>query len=235
MAIPFTFYGDLLGISNTYKLSPDAAYQKLDRFYNLCFQHLKSACNGGLTQVNLFSDSMFFWGDNARAALELLKQLYVDLTKEGILLRGSIVSGKLGFDPRFTVSNFQKNLPQGDILPRAVGLASSCKGARLIIDPEIARSLLPCVEWQTVEGYLRSQHRHTNIPAFDTKRFICPVPKGDVYELLYFYPLQASIPIDHDVTIHFLQKVSEMVSKEVAEHYAETIGVLKRSRLRIQC
>ena len=38
----FTFYGDLLGISNAYKLSPKAAYQKLNSFYNLCFQHLKN-------------------------------------------------------------------------------------------------------------------------------------------------------------------------------------------------
>src|SRR5882724_8928798 len=104
--MPFTFYGDLLGISNAYKVSPDAAYEKLDRFYNLCFQHLKSACSGNHARVNLFSDSIFFWGDNQRLALQLLKQLYVDLTSEGLLLRGAIVDGKLGFEPRFTVENF---------------------------------------------------------------------------------------------------------------------------------
>lgn len=230
--MPFTFYGDLLGVSNAYKLSSDAAYEKLDRFYNLCFQHLKSACRGNHAKVNLFSDSIFFWGDNQRLALELLKQLYVNLISEGLLLRGAIVHGKLEFDPRFTVENFEKNLPRGDILPRAVGFASSCKGARLIVDREIAHSQLPGVEWHTVEGYLQSHQRHQNISRFDTRRYICPVPDGTAYELLYFYPIQRGIRLDYDAVIRRLQSTSEMASKEVAEHYTETINLIKRSQLR---
>jgi hypothetical protein len=232
--MPFTFYGDLLGISNAYRLSPDAAYEKLDRFYNLCFQHLKSACSGNHTKVNLFSDSIFFWGDDQRLALQLLKQLYVDLVSEGLLLRGAIVRGKLEFDPRFTVENFEKNLPRGDILPRAVGFASSCKGARLIVDRDIAHSQLPGVEWHTIEGYLQSHHRHRDIPQFDTRRFICPVPDGTAYELLFFYPIQHGIPLDYEGVIRRLQNTSELASKEVAEHYAETINLITRSRLRSQ-
>lgn len=228
----FTFYGDLLGVSNAYKLSPDAAYEKLSRFYNVCFQHLKSACAGNHAKVNLFSDSIFFWGDNQRLALESLKQLYVDLTSEGLLLRGAIVSGKLEFEPRFTIENLEKNLPKGDTLPRAVGLASSCKGARLIVDREIAHSQLPGVEWHTIEGYLQSHQRHQDIPPFDTRRFICPVPDGTVYELLYFYPISHGIRLDYEAVIHRLQNTSAMGSKEVAEHYAETISLIKRSQLR---
>jgi hypothetical protein len=229
----FTFYGDLLGISNTYKLSPDAAYEKLDRFYNLCFQHLRSACVGSHTKVNLFSDSIFFWGEDQRLALQLLKQLYVDLTAEGLLLRGAIVRGKLEFEPRFTVENFDKNLPRGDILPRAVGFASSCKGARLIVDREIAHSQLPGVEWHTIEGYLQSRQHHQDIPEFDTRRFICPVPDGTAYELLYFYPIQNGIPLDYEAAIRRLRNISKMASKEVTEHYSETISVIERSRLRV--
>jgi hypothetical protein len=230
----FTFYGDLLGISNAYKLSPDAAYEKLDCFYNLCFHHLKSACQGNHAQVNLFSDSIFFWGDNQRLALQSLKPLYVKLISEGLLLRGAIVSGKLEFDPRFTVDNFVKNLPKGDILPRAVGLASSCKGARLVVDREIAHNQLPSVEWHTIEGYLQSHRQYRDIPEFDSRRFICPAPDGTAYELLYFYPISHGIQLDYDTVIHRLQNTSAMASKEVAEYYNETIHLIKRSRLRAE-
>lgn len=154
----FTFYGDLLGISNAYRLSPNAGYQKLDRFYNLCFQYLRAVCERpNSAQVNIFSDSIFFWGDDEQEALELLKRLYVDLISEDLLLRGAIVHGALQFDPRFTVKNFKKSLPEGDVLPRAVGLASGQKGARLIVEREVAHAVLPCIEWHTVNGYLRSQ------------------------------------------------------------------------------
>jgi hypothetical protein len=231
---PFTFYGDLLGISNAYKLSLDAAYKKLDRFYNLCFQHLKSACSGNHAKVNLFSDSIFFWGDNQRLALQLLKQLYTDLTSEGLLLRGAIVSGKLEFEPRFTIVNLEKSLPKGDILPRAVGLASSCKGARLIVDREIAHSQLPSVEWHTIEGYLQFHQHYQDIPQFDSRRFICPTPDGTAYELLYFYPISAGIPLDYDGRIRHLRNMSKMVSKEFTEHYSETISVIERSQLRAE-
>ena len=228
----FTFYGDLLGISNAYKLSPDAAYEKLNRFYNLCFHYLRRACEGSQTNVNLFSDSIFFWGDNQELAIQSLKRLYTHLTSEGVLLRGAIVRGKLEFDPRFTVENFEKNLPKGDILPRAVGFASSCKGARLIIDREIAHSLLPSVEWHTIEGYLHHHHRYQDIPRFDLRRFICPMPDGTAYELLYFYPIQHEAPEDYEAAIRLLRSISKMASKELTEHYSETISVIERSRLR---
>lgn len=230
---PFTFYGDLLGISNAYKLSPQAGYEKLDRFYNLCFQHLKTACQGGRANVNLFSDSILFWGNNAESALGSLKQLYMDLTSEGLLLRGAIIRGKLEFDPRFTVNNFEKNLPKGDILPRAVGFAKNFKGARLIVDQEIAHDQLPSVDWHTVEGYLRANHDYQRIPRFDLRRFICPVPDGTSYELLYFYPIQPGTQSsNYGDIIRRLQNTAELVSKDVSDHYKETIGVIKRSQLR---
>lgn len=228
----FTFYGDLLGISNAYRLSPDAGYRKLDRFYNLCFDHLRIACSGtNPAQVNLFSDSIFFWGNDARQALELLKQLYVALISQDLFLRGAIVHGALQFDPRFTVQNFQKNLPQGDVLPRAVGLASSSKGARLIVEQDIAHTVLPSVEWHTVDGYLRCQNAFQNISREDVRRFICPIPDGSLYELLYFYPNRDQ-GLDYKFISKSIHTVCSMASKEVSEHYKETISLIERSRLR---
>lgn len=42
----FTYYGDLLGIGDNYKLSPDAARNKLDIFYETTFSILKQYCVG---------------------------------------------------------------------------------------------------------------------------------------------------------------------------------------------
>jgi|ERR1017187_1857002 hypothetical protein len=228
----FTFYGDLLGISNAYRLSPNAGYRKLDRFYNLCFDHLRVACEGANpAQINLFSDSIFFWGNDVRQALELLKHLYVSLISQDLFLRGAIVHGALQFDPRFTIQNFQKNLPQGDVLPRAVGLASSSKGARLIVERDIAHAVFPSVEWHTVDGYLRSQNDFQNISREDARRFICPIPDGTLYELLYFYPDRHQ-QLDYRATSKRIHTAGGMASKEVAEHYKETIALIERSRLR---
>jgi hypothetical protein len=104
--VEFTFYGDLLGIASTYRQSPGSAYQKLDSFYNHCFRHLRGSCiEPNTAKINLFSDSIFFWGNDARSALELLKGLFIDLISDNLFLRGAIVHGKLEFEPRFTVDN----------------------------------------------------------------------------------------------------------------------------------
>ena len=100
------------------------------------------------------------------------------------------------------------------------------------VDREIAHNQLPGVEWHTIEGYLQPNHQHRDIPEFDSRRFICPVPDGTAYELLYFYPISHGIRLDYDAVIHRLQNASAMASKEVADHYNETIHLIKRSRLR---
>ncbi len=41
----FTYYGDLLGISGLYKLSPSIAHSKLNDFYNTTFFSLSNYCN----------------------------------------------------------------------------------------------------------------------------------------------------------------------------------------------
>jgi hypothetical protein len=80
----------------------------------------------------------------------------------------------------------------------------------------------------------RGTCNHPEIPQFDTRRFICPVPDGTAYELLYFYPISLGIPLNYDGTIHHLRNMSKMVSKEFTEHYSETISLIERSRLRAE-
>jgi len=91
----FTFYGDLLGISGYYKLSPKIAKDKLDAFYNTVFFSLSEYCHQhDDVHVHMFSDSMLFYGDDAIPALEQLQRVYVKLIHKGLLLRGAIVNGK---------------------------------------------------------------------------------------------------------------------------------------------
>jgi len=58
----FTYYGDLLGISAYYKLSPIIAKDKLNSFYNTVFSSLSGFCQSYPDQVkvHMFSDSILF-------------------------------------------------------------------------------------------------------------------------------------------------------------------------------
>ena len=99
----FTFYGDLLGISGYYKLSPRIAKEKLNQFYNTLFSSLSGYCNANAdVRVHMFSDSLLFYGDNPTSALEQLHLVYVKLLHEGLLLRGGMVGDKLKFQVRTT-------------------------------------------------------------------------------------------------------------------------------------
>ena len=125
----FTYYGDLLGISGYYKLGGEIAKERLNNFCNTCFFSLSDYCRANPSaQVTMFSDSILFTGDNAEEGLEELQRMYIKLLHKGLLLRGAIVSGKLNFENRLTLDNFQKMLPKDDTLARAVGLESTKKG-----------------------------------------------------------------------------------------------------------
>lgn len=87
----FTFYGDLLGISGYYKLSPEIAKEKLHEFYNTVFYSLPDYCNENHNfKVNMFSDSLLVSGDNAKIGLEKIHNVYIKLLHKNILLRGRL-------------------------------------------------------------------------------------------------------------------------------------------------
>ena len=151
----FTFYGDLLGISGYYRTSPKKAYKKLNDFYSTAFNYLQHYCNRHHNvEVNMFSDCILIWGDNAAEIIEQLQGLYIALISKELLLRGAIVSVTLSIDPRMTLTNFRKFLPDNDALARAVGLENTQKGARLLIENSLAVQLLGSVDiWLTPDGY----------------------------------------------------------------------------------
>ncbi len=53
--IPFTYYGDLLGVSNFYKISIDTAYEKLSFFYNETYQVVEQ-----LSKINGYDLKVFY-------------------------------------------------------------------------------------------------------------------------------------------------------------------------------
>jgi hypothetical protein len=241
----FTFYGDLLGISGYYKLSFKIAKDKLDEFYNTVFFSLSDYCHQHAdVHVHMFSDSMLFYGDDPIPALEQLQRVYVKLIYKGLLLRGAIVNGKLSFQIRTELSNFEKRLPD-DSLARAVGLESTKKGARLLIEPQLAENMLAeHTEWLTHEGYINTQSHSTNIPNrnhYTNVRYesilrrISPTLEQDSYECLYFWTCHRDLgpdDIDYEVKIDDLNEIKGMLGENIANHYGETIALFERCNKR---
>jgi hypothetical protein len=235
----FTFYGDLLGISGYYKLSPMIAKDKLNQFYNTVFFSLSDYCNANAdVHVHMFSDSLLFYGDNPESALEQLHRVYVKLLHKGLLLRGGMVDDKLNFQVRTELRNFEKQLPEDDTLARSVGLESTKKGARLLIEPRLAQSMLINLpEWLTHEGYVnaQSQHPYSQVRYENILRRIAPTPEQDAYECLYFWVCHSNLQheeIDYEVKIETLEEINGMLGENIAHHYKETIELLKRCNKR---
>ena len=235
----FTYYGDLLGISGYYKLSPALAKEKLNDFYNTVFFSLSDYCkNNPNVKVHMFSDSMLFYGDDPIIALEQLHRIYVKLIHKGLLLRGAIVNGRLNFQIRTELENFEKQLPQDDTLARAVGLESTKKGARLLIEPKLAETILSDhTEWLTIEGYVNHQHDnpYSSISYSDIKRRIIPTPEQDAYECLYFWICHSELEhqnIDYEVKIKDLEEIKGMLGENISVHYKDTIDLLRRCNKR---
>jgi hypothetical protein len=207
----------LLGISGLYKLSPQITYEKLNEFYNTTFFSINSnwinQCNG---QIMMFSDSFFMWGDDAEGALHELSLLYIKLLHKGLLLRGAIVKGKLEFDPRLQREDFQKFLPKDDTLARAVGLESTHKGARLLIESTLANQLLERIpSWTTAHGYIQNTCPNNPFIQYESMlRRIAPTPEGFCYELLYFWAYHRDFnhtDVDYKTKRQELQEVYKML------------------------
>jgi len=241
--IPFTFYGDLLGISGYYKLNPKIAKEKLNEFYNTVFYSLLDFCqNNSEMNVIMFSDSLIIFGDDVQKLLIELQKVYIELLYKGLLLRGAIVKGALEFEPRLTIENFKKMLPKDDTLARAVGLESTKKGARLLIESSLAEELLQeTPEWLTIEGYINNIKN--DIPYNDILRRIAPTPEMDAYEYLYFWTCdnfellsryfwtsdnRLKLSVNYKQIKQQLKQIMDMLSKSITVHYKETIALLER-------
>jgi hypothetical protein len=235
----FTYYGDLLGISGYYRLNPDVAKEKLNQFYDITFESLSEYCRkNDSSKVAMFSDSLLFYGDDVTTALEQLHSVYVRLMRKGLLLRGAIVRSKLQFEPHLTFENYEKRLPQDDTLARVAGLESTKKGARLLMENQLAADLLKKFpEWLTQEGYVMSfnNKHYAAVPGSSILRRISPTPEQDTYEYLYFWMSQehmAYLGLDREVNARDLEVIRSMSSESISAHYKETIELLKRCRVR---
>ena len=235
----FTYYGDLLGISGYYRLDPRVAKEKLNQFYDITFESLSEYCQqNNMATVQMFSDSLLFYGDDIASALEQLHSVYVRLIYKGLLLRGAVVKGKLQFEPRLTYDNYEKRLPQDDTLARAMGLENTKKGARLLIENQLAAELLyEHQEWLTQEGYVMSFNNthYAEVPEGSALRRISPTPEQDTYEYLYFWMSpehKTFLNLSHEFTARDLEVLKLMTSESIGLHYRETMELLKRCRTR---
>lgn len=224
----FTFYGDLLGMGAAYRLGGDIAYNTLSEFYNEAFSCLTTFCQNSENKVEMFSDSIFIMGDDAFEAVDDIAHLYSNLLRKGILLRGAMVSGELEYDRRVVRENFGKRLPVGDVLARAVGLESSQKGARFLIESALAAEFFQqCPDWSTHVGYSRS---HINSGP-DLLRRICPTPDDLSYEYLYYWSLGVQFS-EYETRIQGLRSIQTMSGSAVSPHYEATVDLIKRCQRR---
>lgn len=235
----YTYYGDLLGISGYYRLNPTVAKEKLNQFYDITFESLSGYCRQNeLATVAMFSDSLLFYGDDFHGALEQLHSVYVRLLQKGLLLRGAIVKGRLQFEPRLNYENYEKRLPQDDTLAKVMGLESTKKGARLLVENElVAEVLQQYPEWLTQEGYVMSfdDDHYMQVPDNSILRRISPTPEQDTYEYLYFWMStehREYLNITREFSAKDLEVVKSMTSESISAHYKETIELLKRCRTR---
>jgi hypothetical protein len=217
-----------------YKLDPNLTKDKLNDFYNTVFRSFGEWAERDKCKVIMFSDSLLIYGSNLQQALEELGSIYVKLLRRGILLRGAMVYGKLAFEPRYTLDNFQKMLPEDDTLARVVGLAGTQKGVRLIMESDVARKLLEDhVSWLTHDGYLRAVNNSVSMSSI--LRRICPTPDNDSYELLYYWATDNSDPTSRGSMKQLraeLEEMKKMLREDIAEQYKETIGLLTRCEAR---
>jgi len=225
-AMEYTFYGDLLGIGSAYRLGANTAKEKLTAYYDVTFRVLDA-----FDEVEMFSDSLFIKGDDAAKAVVRIARVFAILLDKGLLLRGAMVKGKLSFEPLITKQNFEKRLPDDDTLARAAGLEKMQKGARFLIESELANDLLHNVpDWKSHDGYLRSINA---APADSFLRRICPTPDSSSYEYLYYW--SSDLPLDkYETAKKNLKDILPMCGKATREQYEETIALIERCRHRHQ-
>jgi hypothetical protein len=229
----FTFYADLVGISSLYAASSEQAYKKLNEYYNEVFFGLTAFYEGKPdVQVEMFSDSMVVRGGlDACDFMKIISPVYVNLLSKGLLLRGAVVEGNLKYDARLTAENFQKQLPDSDVLARCVCLEKKVKGARLVIEKKIAEPFFANhQDWLTLHGY--SANRRTGDALAVMQRSIIPLPDGEAYELLY--PVVANTDIlSINKRIEELDYIMSALPHEVSVHHAETKRILVHSKIRL--
>lgn len=222
---PFTFYGDLLGISQIYRISKSAALEKLNLFYNESFTTLRGDLG---INVEMFSDSLIISGNDALSVVSDIGNLYSNLLRQGILLRGAMIHGELRYQVRLTRDNFKKRLPEDDSLARVVALEKSEAGARFIIDSLLAEEFFKCQpSWKTHEGYVQSKAT----AGHDALRRICPTPNNSNYEYLYYWT-EGIGDQEYFDRIKALKEIMPTIDCKARKHYKETIALIQRCQHR---
>ncbi len=231
----FTYYGDLLGVSSFYRLSPEIAYKRINDFYEMTFKTLSQFLEERKDDISvvMFSDSILMWGNDAGRAMIELHKLYNELLTKGLYLRGAMVSGKLLTDPRFELRHYKNSLlPSNDTLARAVGLEKTQKGARFLIENKLAQKMLSdhYSDWLLNEGYIQNPQKEGS-SIHNPLRRIAPTPDCIAYEFLYFWscpPAAERKASDYSLMRKQLESASKMTSRVFAEHYEETLELIKR-------
>ena len=230
----FTYYGDLVGIKALYKRGSSSAYNKLSDYYNMVFHGLSAyhTANTDKRKITMFSDSLLVTGDDPAAFIQTLAPVYNTLVGKELLLRGGMVKGQLTKDARLETNNFEKFLPESDVLARAASMETEVKGARFLIDRELAEIVIqPKQDWITEAGYDADPERGNS--DFCMQRSIVTIPDSNHFEILY--PMLDFLePEIFEARFKQLNTIKSTVSKNVKPQYTETIKVYEQSKARLE-
>lgn len=225
--IPFTYYGDLLGVSDFYKISESAAYNVLNNFYNMTYEAFRGIHED--VTITLFSDSIFVTGNRLKDTLNVLSGLYINLLKKQIYLKGAVAEGRLEFQPRLVYENLEKRLPTSDILYRAVILEKNIDGVRLIVEKKLAQKILPeimygpfynLVDPKIIE--ICKQH-----PDSEILIKLHWNPDANAYDYYWFINEQEHISIKN--ILYLINIGRKFASKKAQIHYEETINFIENA------
>ena len=229
----FTFYADLVGISALYAASPSHAYEKLNEYYNTVFHGLAAYYNGVNTRkVEMYSDSLVVSGDNPELFISTMAPVYMTLLSKGLLLRGGMVLGHLNFDVRITTQNFQKSLPDSDVLARCVVLERKVKGARFLVSTDIAEPFFDAIRnWLTLQGYATDRRR--GVSELLLQRSLVPLTDGTAYELLFPVLALSEAEIIKKRVDEMTYQIKQL-PRDISTHYSETKTLLLHSKERLE-
>lgn len=237
---PFTFYGDLLGVSNLYNVDSYLAKKKLNQFYNLIYDKFKEMAKDRKINIFLFSDSMFITGSMVKITIMKLADIYNELLDKNILFKGAMVSGALSYDKRIQLKRLQKRLPVDDVLFRAASLEKRIIGMRLFIEKKLAKRILPKAWWSEdlyeehvgLRGYSKDDFRRRIVLTndFNAYEYLWPHTWG-----LSTFTKKELENFEMKFLKHPYQKIKERLSqipKEARIHLKETLELFKRAEYR---
>jgi hypothetical protein len=224
--LPFTYYGDLLGVSDSYKIHENAGHDILSEFYASTYRAFQGFENN--VKITLISDSVFIRGKRLKDTVKIISNLYIELLKKHIYLKGVIVEGFLEFEPRVEYENIQKMLPNSNVLYRAVVLEKKAEGIRLIFEKKLAQKIIPQKLYGPFFNFMDPDVIEilTNDPERELLKNFKWNPNINAYDYFWFNHRDDNTNLSKIIELIKIGK--NFANKKAQKHYTETLNLVRQ-------